>query len=206
MGLARLAAAAVMAVMATSVGAKAGGGEAPKEFATEYGQTLPPYGYVQFCHDTPSGCLPHRPASKLMMSAGLRSAMQQVNSYVNSRVAAASDQDLYGVKEHWAIPADDKGDCEDYVLLKKQALENLGVSAGNLLITVVLDELLEGHAVLTVATSAGDYVLDNRVDDIRVWNETRYTFLKRQSSANPSEWVALMQQTDLPPQPPSASQ
>jgi predicted transglutaminase-like cysteine proteinase len=206
MGLARLAAAAVIAIVALNSGAKAGGGEAPKEFATEYGQTLPPYGYVQFCRDTPSACLPHRPASKLMMSSGLWSALQQVNSYVNGRIAAASDQDLYGVKERWTLPSNNKGDCEDYVLLKKQSLENLGVAAGNLLITVVLDELLEGHAVLTVATTAGDYVLDNRMDDIRRWNETRYTYLKRQSSANPTDWVALMQQTDLPPQPPSASQ
>ena len=60
-----------------------------------------------------------------------------------------------------------------------------------LLITVVLDERREGHAVLTVATQAGDFVLDNRRNEVLLWNETGYTFLKRQSQQDPRRWMAL---------------
>jgi predicted transglutaminase-like cysteine proteinase len=63
------------------------------------------------------------------------------------------------------------------------------------LITVVLDEKNEGHAVLTVATDAGDYVLDNRNNDVVRWNDTKYKFLKRQSRRNPLNWVALVKQS-----------
>ena len=92
--------------------------------------------------------------------------------------------------EHWGYPAG-AGDCEDYVLLKKRYLEGLGFPAESLLITVVLDEDGNGHAVLTARTDAGDFILDNRRDAIHRWSETRYQFLKRQSQNNPQIWMAL---------------
>jgi predicted transglutaminase-like cysteine proteinase len=70
-------------------------------------------------------------------------------------------------------------------------LEKLGFHAGSLLITVVLDEKNDGHAVLTVATDKGDYVLDNRRNDILLWKDTGYVFLKRQSPHDPRRWMAL---------------
>ena len=60
-----------------------------------------------------------------------------------------------------------------------------------LLITVVRDKKDNGHAVLTVVTDRGDFVLDNQRDEIVPWNETGYRFVKRQSQSNPNEWVAL---------------
>jgi predicted transglutaminase-like cysteine proteinase len=117
----------------------------------------------------------------------------QVNTYVNGKIAPVSDQDLYGEPERWAYPTD-AGDCEDYLLLKKRYLEGLGFPAETLLITVVLDEKNEGHAVLTVTTDGGDFILDNRRNDVFRWSDTNYTFLKRQSHANPVQWVALVKQ------------
>ena len=76
-------------------------------------------------------------------------------------------------------------------LLKRRFLENLGFAPEALLITVVLDEKKEGHAVLTVVTDEGDFVLDNRRDEIRRWSDLEYTFLKRQSQRDPRLWVAL---------------
>ncbi len=81
--------------------------------------------------------------------------------------------------------------CEDFVLQKKRYLEGLGFPAETLLITVVLDELGLGHAVLTVRTDRGDFILDNMRNDIRAWNATGYTFIKRQSQTNPRKWVSL---------------
>ena len=49
----------------------------------------------------------------------------------------------------------------------------------------------QGHAVLTVTTDKGDYVLDNQNQNILLWSETGYRFIKRQSQANPNVWVSL---------------
>ena len=60
-----------------------------------------------------------------------------------------------------------------------------------LLITVVRDKNGDGHAVLTVKTDKGEFVLDNQNDDIVLWSETGYRFVKRQSQSDPNVWVAL---------------
>ena len=60
-----------------------------------------------------------------------------------------------------------------------------------LLLTVVRDKKQEGHAVLTVTTDRGDYVLDNQTEDILLWSKTGYRFVKRQSQFNPNVWVSL---------------
>jgi Bacterial transglutaminase-like cysteine proteinase BTLCP len=47
------------------------------------------------------------------------------------------------------------------------------------------------HAVLTVTADKGDYVLDNQREDILLWSETGYGFIKHQSQSNPNVWVSL---------------
>ncbi len=42
-----------------------------------------------------------------------------------------------------------------------------------------------------VRTDRGDLVLDNLDSTIRVWNETPYQFIKRQSQRNAGEWVLI---------------
>jgi predicted transglutaminase-like cysteine proteinase len=45
--------------------------------------------------------------------------------------------------------------------------------------------------VLTVRTDRGDFVLDELRDKILLWFNTEYTYLKRQSSGDPSRWMKL---------------
>jgi predicted transglutaminase-like cysteine proteinase len=113
-----------------------------------------------------------------------------VNAFVNGAIAPVTDETLYGTAEYWTLPTD-AGDCEDVVLLKKKILESKGVPAEALRITVVLDEHGEGHAVLSLVTSRGDFILDNRRNEIRDWQATGYTLLKRQSAQDPRKWVSL---------------
>ena len=91
-------------------------------------------------------------------------------------------------------PIDGYGDCEDYVLLKRRMLMQSGWPREALLVTAVRDEKDEGHAVLTVITDKGDYILDNQNKNILLWSETRYRFIKRQSQADPNVWVSLSNQ------------
>jgi predicted transglutaminase-like cysteine proteinase len=77
------------------------------------------------------------------------------------------------------------------VLLKRRMLMQAGWPREALLITVVRDKKGDGHAVLTVRTDRGDFILDNQAEDVLLWSETGYRFVKRQSQGNPSHWVAL---------------
>ena len=161
------------------------------DYASTYGKALPPVGFVNFCARNPQECKTGKGKSlRLAMSPERWNLIYQVNTYVNGKIAPVSDQDLYGEPEYWAFPTD-AGDCEDYLLLKKRYLEGLNFPPSALLITVVLDEKNEGHAILTVTTDEGDFVLDNRRNEVRRWSDLDYTYLKRQSPRDPKAWVAL---------------
>jgi predicted transglutaminase-like cysteine proteinase len=160
-------------------------------FAKEYGETLPPIGFVEFCQRNADAC-EAAPASrrKLAMNDEKWLLVRMVNAFVNGAIAPITDETLYGTPEYWTIPAD-AGDCEDLVLLKKKILQQKGIPADAMRITVVLDEQGEGHAVLTLVTTKGDFILDNRRNDIRKWSAANYTMLKRQSAQDPRKWVSL---------------
>ncbi len=159
--------------------------------ATIFGKSLPPVGYVTFCARGEEECkFIGGKAERLAMSPESWNMLNQVNTYVNGKIKPESDVDLYHVPEYWAYPTT-AGDCEDYVLLKKRYLQGMGFSPDELLITVLLDEKGEGHAVLTVTTDGGDFILDNRRDEILRWDQTDYKFLKRQSQNDPKQWVSL---------------
>jgi hypothetical protein len=49
----------------------------------------------------------------------------------------------------------------------------------------------EGHAVLTVVTDRGDYVLDNITDHVLGWQQTHYQWIERQDMTRKSGWVML---------------
>jgi predicted transglutaminase-like cysteine proteinase len=117
--------------------------------------------------------------------------MVKVNNWVNDSIQPVTDLEHWGVVERWNYPDDGKGDCEDYVLLKRRMLMQAGWPREALLITVVRDKKDEGHAVLTVKTDKGDFVLDNQAENIVLWSDTGYRFVKRQSQTDPNVWVSL---------------
>jgi len=171
--------------------------ESPQAFATEFGAARPPVGFVRFCAENPGDCKDRTSrARRISIDPDRWSLISQVNTYVNGKIKPVSDMELYGEAEHWTYPVD-AGDCEDYVLLKKRYLLGLGFPQQALLDTVVLDEAGEGHAVLTVVTDKGDFILDNRRNDINRWSDTKYTYLKRQSQTNPRQWVALVKEKTI---------
>ncbi|MDE2446588.1 MAG: transglutaminase-like cysteine peptidase [Alphaproteobacteria bacterium] len=158
---------------------------------TEYGKSRPPIGYVLFCKRGADECKSQNgKAERVKLTDGVWNEINQVNQFVNSAIKPASDMDTYKTKEYWAYPTS-VGDCEDYVLLKKKLLMQLGFRADELLITVLLDENGEGHAVLSVLASNADYILDNRRTEILSADQSTYTFLKRQSQLDPTQWMSL---------------
>ncbi len=159
--------------------------------ATEFGKSIPPMGYVAFCGRGEDECkFSGGKATPLALTTENWDQIEQVNHYTNTKIRPVSDMELYHLPDYWTYPVT-AGDCEDYALLKKRYLVGMGISPSQLLMTVVLDENHEGHAVLTVVTNKGDYVLDNRRNEVLRWDDTGYTFLKRQSQLQANQWVTL---------------
>jgi predicted transglutaminase-like cysteine proteinase len=117
--------------------------------------------------------------------------MARIKHSVNDAIKPITDLEHWGVVERWNYPDDGYGDCEDYVLLKRRMLMQAGWPRQALLITVVRDKRGDGHAVLTVKTDRGEYILDNQNEEILLWTETGYRFVKRQSQRDPNIWVSL---------------
>ena len=117
-----------------------------------------------------------------------------INTWVNETIKPLTDVEHWGVVDRWSYPEDGYGDCEDYVLLKRRMLIRSGWPREALLVTVVLTEKGEGHAVLTVTTDNGDYILDNQNKNVLFWPETHSQFVKRQSQVDPNGWVSLSNQ------------
>lgn len=163
----------------------------PRSRMRTYGVTTPPIGYVGFCQREPEECKSKSSSQeRISLTKARWEELNSINTLVNTLIAPASDEDLYDQPEYWTLPTT-KGDCEDYVLLKRKKLIQLGWPESALLITVVRDEQRDGHAVLTVRTRQGDFVLDNKEPRILRWRQTPYDYIKRQSFQNPEEWVSL---------------
>lgn len=154
------------------------------------GPTSQPIGHYEFCKRHPDECAIRTQVQPERLSEEFRARLATLTSTVNKAVKPVSDKDLYGKDEFWTYP-DKAGDCEEYVLEKRRILMQEGISPSNLLITVVRKPDREGHAVLTVRTDAGDLVLDNLNDSVKMWYETSYSYIKRQATYDTGRWVAI---------------
>jgi predicted transglutaminase-like cysteine proteinase len=194
-----LSVASVIAAICTGgAGADPVSADRSSPFARVYGPTLPPFGFVQFCEAWPNECAVSGGADQRFQATPERlSELDEINRLVNKAIQPATDLEIYGVSELWTLPRD-KGDCEDYALLKRHLLMQRGWPASALLMTVVRDEQGEGHAVLTARTAQGDFILDNKVDAVKLWYLTPYQFVMRQSFINPKAWVSLDPQANSP--------
>ncbi len=161
------------------------------EFMRVYGSSQPPYGFVAFCDRMPKECVVSSPDDARYQATPMSlSELDEINRAVNHEIEPATDLEVYGVVEYWTMPRK-RGDCEDYALLKRNRLIARGWPSGSLLMTVVRDEKNEGHAVLTARTTQGDFILDNKIDVVRLWNQTPYHYVMRQSYMDPKVWVSL---------------
>lgn len=154
------------------------------------GLTSQPIGHYEFCKARPAECQAHPGAAAMRLTDDRWAELVAVNDRVNRQIRPEPDMDIWGKPEVWSYPTT-VGDCEDYALLKRRILLQKGWPAATLLITVVRQTNGEGHAVLTVRTDRGDYILDNLEDPVELWNRTPYLFVKRQSETNSGQWTGI---------------
>ena len=154
--------------------------------------TTPPIGWAEFCIDYAPECdtRPSLPRD-VALSTRAWAELKRINVAVNTSVKPMTDMDHWGVVERWNYPDDSYGDCEDYALRKRKLLMAAGWPREALLMTVVRDQNGNGHAILTVKTDRGEYILDNQTNDVLLWADTGYRFVKRQSQSDPNVWVSL---------------
>jgi predicted transglutaminase-like cysteine proteinase len=160
-------------------------------YASVGDETSVPFGWVEFCQRYHGECGAGGHAVDVNLTEKAMREIQQVNAWINRSVEAVSDMDHWGVVDRWDIPMDGKGDCEDYALMKRKVLIERGFPRQALLITVVRDQQNEGHAILTVKTNAGEFILDNLTDEVKPVSRISYRLVKRQSQEDPNVWVAL---------------
>ena len=162
-------------------------------------QTLTPWGWADFCNRYASECASGvLPAEDLELTTQSWGELLRVNLLVNALIQPLSDMDHWNVVDRWDIPTDGYGDCEDYALLKRKLLMAEGFPRQALLVTIVKDENGDGHAILTVKSDRGDFILDNMRDEVKPWNELPYRFVKRQSQTDPNVWEQIGEPMSAP--------
>jgi len=148
-----------------------------------------PAGFISFCLRFADQCTAHRnEPGRIVLDMHNWQLLQAVNHNVNDSMWPETDQAHYGRAEYWTIPTDGYGDCEDYALTKRKQLSDLGLPSAALRLAVVYSPQSLTHAVLTVATDRGDFVLDNLSGDIRPWNALHYTWIEVQDAEDPMAW------------------
>jgi predicted transglutaminase-like cysteine proteinase len=189
--LARGVVASAIALVALAAPVESNADERPLFVST--GETAkPPIGWIEFCIEYEPECKtkPTQARDVVLTTPAWRD-LERVNLFVNTHVKPMTDMEHWGVVERWNYPDDGYGDCEDYVLQKRRLLMAAGWPREALLITVVRDKRGDGHAILTVKTDKGEFILDNQNDQILLWSDTGYRFVKRQSQSDQNLWVSL---------------
>jgi len=155
-------------------------------------KTNVPSGWLQFCISYNSECLTtaSQPRDIVLTDKAWKNLVS-VNAWVNNNIKPMTDMEHYRMIQWWRYPDDGAGACHSYALLKRRILMQAGWPREALLMTIVRETNGEGHAVLTVKTDKGEYILDNLNQNILLWSETPYHYVKRQSQADQNNWVSL---------------
>jgi predicted transglutaminase-like cysteine proteinase len=163
------------------------------DYAAVGPETSIPYGWLDFCGRRPEACdVPRLAPADAKLTDETWKLLDRVNRQVNAEIEPVTNLEHWGtILDHWDYPTDGKGDCKIYALYKRKLLLEAGLPRQALLMTIVRDLNGEGHAILTVKTDRGEFILDNLSQDVRLWSATGYRFIKRQSQEDPNLWVSI---------------
>lgn len=130
-----------------------------------------PLAFQLFCLKNPADCRKTR-RSVVVYTPRIRTLLVSINAQVNRSI-----KPRYERGDTWSVnPA--YGDCDDYAMTKRHRLIRAGIPASALKVAVVRTRSGEGHAVLIVKTSAGEFALDNIRKSVVRRHQTGYRFEK----------------------------
>jgi predicted transglutaminase-like cysteine proteinase len=153
------------------------------------GNAFSPPAFKSFCKREPKLCNTTSGKNVVELTPAREAELKAVNISVNRRIKERSDIQTSGQEDYWALPTK-QGDCEDFAIMKKSELLKRGWPASAMLLTVARFGR-GGHTVLTVRTSKGDMVLDNRSGRVRDWSNTPYRYFARQSQSAGQRWERI---------------
>ncbi|MBB3938011.1 transglutaminase-like cysteine peptidase [Aureimonas phyllosphaerae] len=151
----------------------------------EGNNTRAPFAFIRYCVTSPDACRIGQQRT-VDWTPGIKALVGHVNRSVNRGIRPVSDRGRDVWQANVAV-----GDCEEFALTKRERLMKEGMPASALRIAVATTGSGEGHAVLVVSTADGDFVLDNRNDQILIWHQTDLTFQKIASAEDPRLWHRL---------------
>lgn len=134
-----------------------------------------------FCLQNPQDCKPSR-KDVVLHTAKVERLIKSVNAAVNREIKPRRDK-----KDIWSVNVRE-GDCDDYVMTKRQRLVQAGLPSSALRVATVRTLGGEGHAVLIVNTSKGEFVLDNLGKTVVNRKNTDYNYVSV-STGNPLVWT-----------------
>jgi predicted transglutaminase-like cysteine proteinase len=159
--------------------------------AAASGDARAPYAWVDFCKKYPAECRVNTSeADRIELTPKIWKQIVVMNSKVNRDIEPVTDMDHWGVVDRWDMAEDGRGDCEEYVLVKRRKLAEAGIPRRAMLVTVVIDEENAGHAVLMIRTDRGDFILDNKRNSVLTWQQTGYVYVKRETQDRVA-WTSL---------------
>ena len=88
------------------------------------------------------------------------SLAEHINTYVNNSILPIEDIKHFGKLEYWSVDWK-SGDCDEYLLTKREMLFKAGVDPREISIVACFLHNGEGHGVLYVETDKGNFILDN---------------------------------------------
>jgi len=157
-------------------------GSARGAYKVQRQTSVAPIAFSLYCLDHIDECTKSS-RSQVAYTSKIRGLLASVNRSVNRSIRPLNER-----RDVWSLnPA--YGDCDDYVMTKRSRLIRAGVPSSALRVAVVRTPRGEGHAILLVKTSAGEYALDNLRKTIVKRNQTGYRFLNV-ASADPTRWSA----------------
>jgi predicted transglutaminase-like cysteine proteinase len=155
---------------------------------------MAPVGYRAFCQRFPSDdlCRVRTAAVTLTLTPWFEKFLTEINVYWNHRLTWTSDEAQYGRPEFWTVPVGTQGDCEDFALAKYGQLRRLGVPSGALsLIYGKLKSTGEGHAVLSIHTDRGLFVLGSNLDAVLPLASSEIAPALMEDAVRPAVWIAI---------------
>jgi len=186
--LAAIGAAGVIAESTDGVAAFSFSATAKPLFTSAVERADPPKGWGDFCAQYASECEGKaRDPRGIILTPEIWQTIGDVNQFVNASIRPIPNME----HRDWHFAEDGRGDCKDYVLVKRQKLIEAGLPRESLLISIVRTPQRHLHAVLIAHTDQGDFVLDNLSPWVAIWSKTDYQFIKRQSQQDPNAWVYI---------------
>lgn len=105
-----------------------------------------------------------------------------LNAAINRAITPVDDE---GADTWTPFPADRAGDCDDYVVSKRLALQALGVPAASMVVVAGARDTGESHLVLEVTIDGEVWVLDSLVID-ELYRPGKQPYAWREIARQPS--------------------